>query len=265
METAFAFRLEDVKLFLLCGGAAGLAAGITIVLLLRRRGFFKRPSALWGVIAKLEYAWAPLAIACGFASLAAVFGMSHLTGVFIGSDRAAVSRSAADGVDAALAEAAEKIRGSGMGEEAFPEIARVVTDAASDAIYRGIGTEPAYSVVLALARGRVNALLRDFFGARVREAALVGAVSDASVLCEVARPRLKDAILGGEMTRIVREGSSGIFIPLYLYALGIFLILLAPCVMENLCHILFRTVSPQSRDKLGRRTVPLPGQGQHGA
>ncbi|MDR1080391.1 MAG: hypothetical protein LBQ79_05395 [Deltaproteobacteria bacterium] len=244
METAFAFRLEDVKLYLLCGGAIGLAAGIAIVMRLRRRGFFKRPSSFWSAIAKLEYAWTPLAFAGGMALLAGVYGMSRLTSDYIGSDRVNLAGSAAAGVDAALAEAADKIRGSGMGEEAFPEVARVVTDAASDAVYRAVGTEPAYSEVLAPARGKVNSLLRSFFSERVREAATVGAVSDASVLCEVARPRLRDAILKGEITAILREGSSGIFTHLYLYALASLLILLAPCIMENLCHVLFRTASP---------------------
>ncbi|MDR1037867.1 MAG: hypothetical protein LBT40_15290 [Deltaproteobacteria bacterium] len=262
METAFAFRLEDLQPYLFCGGALGLVAGVLAVMFLRRRGFFKRPSMLWGFTAKLEYVWTPVAFAGGFAAIAAVIGMAHLTMDFIASDKAAVDRMAANSVDAVLAEVADKVRGSGMGEEAFLEIARVATDAAAEGAYGGIGSDPAYARVLYPARRRVSGLLKEFFSMQVKEAQLAGAVSDAAVLCDVLRPMAEDAILEGEVSRMVREGSSGIFTPLYFYSLGILMLLLAPCLLENLCHVLFRTAAPLIQKKAGAgpdRDWPLAG------
>jgi hypothetical protein len=254
LETIAAFRFEDVAFYVLSGAALGLAAGLLIVMRFRRTGFFSRPTRLWTLFAKFQYAWMPLAFACGFAALAGVFGMAHLARAYVGSDRAAVAGSCANSVDGVLSETAWKIRGSGLGEEAFPEIARAVSDAASIGVYRGLSADPGFAALFGPARNRVNAGLREFFGGRLREAALAGAVTDASVLCEVARPRLRDAIMGGGVNEIVLKASSGIFSPLYFFALALFPLLLAPCLLEDLFHILFRTAFPKDGEgPLSRR------------
>lgn len=221
----------------------GILAGILAVMSLRRTGFFRRPGRVWNVLVKADYLWLPLAFAGGFAALAGVWGMSHLTRSFIASDVAAVSRSAADSVDAVLDEVAGNIRGSGMGEEAFPEIVRVTVDAATEGVYRGLAVDQGYSSVVGPVRGRVNALFKDFFERKVDEAVVNGAVTDASVLCEVARPQLKEALMGGAAARIMREATSGLFTPLYLYALAAFVVLCMPSVMEFLCYLLFSTTA----------------------
>jgi hypothetical protein len=243
METVSAFSPEVLAPYLLCGGSLGFLAGVVAVMCLRRTPFFRRSPRFWNALAKADHLWLPLAFAGGFVALAGVFGMSHQLRSFVSSDAASVSRSAADSVDAVLEEVAGRIRGSGMGEEAFPEIVRVTVDAASEGVYRGLAANPGYSAVLGPARRRVRALLQDFIGREIREAAVNGAVTDASVLCEVARPILKGKIMGGAAEGIALEASSGLFTRLYLYALAAFALLCSPSVLEYLCYALFRSVA----------------------
>jgi hypothetical protein len=261
LETIAAFRPGDVAPFAIGGGALGLATGVLLALRFWRTGFLRRPSALWRLASGAAALWMPLSFAAGWGAVGAVAGMAYLARAYAGSEQAGVSRSAAGAVDAMLEEIHRNVRGSGLGEEVFPEIARLASDAAGRGIRQGLAADPAYAEALDVSRDRREALLREFFAGEVRAAAESGAAGpspDAEALCEAVRPLLARAVEGGAATRIVREASMETFRPMLFWAVALWAFLLSPCLLEDLLHVLFRAAprppglgGPGSRGRRG--------------
>jgi hypothetical protein len=240
MDTVSAFPLVEILPYALCGCGLGILLGVLLVMWLRRSGRLLRRSGFWTAAVKAEYVWLPLAFAVGLAAVGSVFGMARLTSAFIGSDRIGVDARAARAVDAALEEMSAVNRGSGLGEEAFPEIARAAADAGARAVFASYDADEGYSRLLDRTRTRLARIMREYLVNSIAEAAAAGAVTDAAVLCDVARPRVEAALSGGAAVALARESADGLFTPLSLWAVALWAALLLPCVLEYLCHLVFR-------------------------
>ncbi|MDR3154812.1 MAG: hypothetical protein LBW85_11240 [Deltaproteobacteria bacterium] len=249
METVANFNLAAVEPYVLLGAALGLALGVAAALRLHSSGALRRPSRLCTVVLKAEYLYIPAACTVGAALFAGAAGMAAVAWRYIGSEKADVSARAARAVDAALAEAEGRIRGAGLGDEAFEELARVAAHAALTETYRALAAEKGYEEALGPAQREARTLLRAFFDLEIDKIAADTGVTDAADLCAAARPRLRKALSEGAAVDAMRKASWEVFLPLCLYAAAAWLLLLAPCFLEKLFHRLFRRRGPPERPR----------------
>lgn len=102
-------------------GFLGLLLGVVLVVLLRRKGHFKRPTTLWRVLVKAQYIFIPLLLASAFSTFGAIRGIQSTINGWIDDSAAEIQAYGESYIPSIKAYAESAASTAGGGEEWLKE------------------------------------------------------------------------------------------------------------------------------------------------